>query len=411
MYGDVTLQENITIGEGESLTLDDGASLDAGNHNVIVDGGTLDENLENSLGDSVKYTPTITTESLPDGTVGTEYSTTLAAEGTAPITWSVRNGTLPEGLSLNESTGEISGTPAAAGKYTFEIEAKNDYGSETGELTIEIKAAPIYSVSVTPDKINLPSVTEGYNSQEPETITIENAGDQTILLEPLDFYPGVTVTLNKRELDPGEKAIVTIKLKDNLSADTPSTLKAFITYTSKDSTTFRGEAEFEVSYAVKHDMTHVEAKEPTHLEDGNIECWYCEYCNLYYTGAAGNTELNLDKVIIPKLKEHTADGTGWHSDETNHWNTCACGEKLNEAAHTFEWVTDKEATAAEAGLKHEECTVCGYAKAAVEIPATGASESSETGDDSSIALWTALLLLAAVVATGTVIYGRKRREQ
>lgn len=60
MYGDVTLQEDIIIGEGESLTLDDGASLNAGNHNVIVDGGTLDENLANSLGDSVKYAPAIT---------------------------------------------------------------------------------------------------------------------------------------------------------------------------------------------------------------------------------------------------------------------------------------------------------------------------------------------------------------
>ncbi|OUO79266.1 hypothetical protein B5F53_07190 [Blautia sp. An249] len=61
VYGDVELQEDLEIGEGESLTLDDGASLDAGNHNVIVDGGTLDENLANSLGDSVKYAPTITT--------------------------------------------------------------------------------------------------------------------------------------------------------------------------------------------------------------------------------------------------------------------------------------------------------------------------------------------------------------
>lgn len=56
----MTLQEDITIGEGESLTLDDGASLNAGNHNVIVDGGTLEENLANSLGDSVKYAPAIT---------------------------------------------------------------------------------------------------------------------------------------------------------------------------------------------------------------------------------------------------------------------------------------------------------------------------------------------------------------
>ena len=57
-----------------------------------------------------------------------------------------------------------------------------------------------------------------------------------------------------------------------------------------------------------------------------------------------------------------------------HWNTCECGGKLNEAAHTFAWVTDKEATAAEAGSKHEECTVCGYEKAAVEIPQQGTAE-------------------------------------
>ena len=86
VYGDVTLQEDITIGEGESLTLDDGAGLNAGNHNVIVDDGTLDESLKTSLGDSVKYTPAITTESLPDGIVGTSYNQTLAATGSDAIT-------------------------------------------------------------------------------------------------------------------------------------------------------------------------------------------------------------------------------------------------------------------------------------------------------------------------------------
>ena len=94
VYGDVTLQEDLKIGEGESLTLDDGASLNAGNHNVIVDGGTLDENLANSLGDSVKYAPTITTTTLPNGTVGTAYNQTLIADGTAPITWSVTGDSL-----------------------------------------------------------------------------------------------------------------------------------------------------------------------------------------------------------------------------------------------------------------------------------------------------------------------------
>lgn len=71
VYGDVTLQEDLTISEGESLKLDSGASLNAGGHNMIVDGGTLDENLKTSLGDMVKYTPTITITNLPNGNVGT----------------------------------------------------------------------------------------------------------------------------------------------------------------------------------------------------------------------------------------------------------------------------------------------------------------------------------------------------
>lgn len=377
VYGEVELQEDLTIGAGESLTLAENASLSAGGCSVIVDGGTVDESVKNALGDSVKYPPTIQTESLPGGTVGTDYSQTLAADGSAPIAWSITNGALPEGLTLSND-GEISGTPTAAGTYTFEIGAQNGYGSATGELTIEIKAAPTgsVSVSVTPDAIRLPSVTEGYETQEPKYITIKNTGDQTIQLKEHGKNPWLIITLDKTTLKPDEEATVTVGLKDGLSAETRSTLKTFLSYTGEDGT--KGQAHFKITYEVKHDMERVDAKEPTHLEDGNIECWYCAYCQKYYKGAAGANELSLEEIIIPKLKDHTADGTGWHSDETNHWNTCACGEKLNTAAHTFAWITDKEATATENGSKHEACTVCGYAKAAVEIPATGTATPAPT---------------------------------
>jgi hypothetical protein len=56
----------------------------------------------------------VTTSSLPLAQVGVAYSTTLAASGgTAPYTWSILSGSLPAGLSLNASTGVISGTPTA----------------------------------------------------------------------------------------------------------------------------------------------------------------------------------------------------------------------------------------------------------------------------------------------------------
>ena len=88
VYGNVKLQEDITIGEGESLTLDDDASLDAGNHNVIVDGGTLDENLANSLGDKVKYAPTITVQPTSQTVTEGETATfTVKVTGTEPLSY------------------------------------------------------------------------------------------------------------------------------------------------------------------------------------------------------------------------------------------------------------------------------------------------------------------------------------
>ena len=173
VYGNASLQEDLIIGEGESLTLDKGASLNANGHNVIVDGGTLDEGIKNSLGDSVKYTPTITTASLPNGTAEAAYSTTLLAEGTAPITWSVTNGFLPEGLSLDAGTGVISGTPTAEGGSTFTVEADNDYGSDSREFTLSIDKPVV--IPVTGVKLDKTSLTLQETDSDTLTATVEPA--------------------------------------------------------------------------------------------------------------------------------------------------------------------------------------------------------------------------------------------
>ena len=85
--------------------------------------------------------PTITVKSLPNGTVGAAYSQRLTTKGTAPITWSIISGELPEGLTLNETTGEISGTPVRDETAAFTVKAVNALGSGTKELSITIAKA------------------------------------------------------------------------------------------------------------------------------------------------------------------------------------------------------------------------------------------------------------------------------
>ena len=103
-----------------------------------------------TISENAAAAPSITTSSLPDGKVGEAYSQTLIATGTEPITWSI-SGELPKGLTLKETTGEISGTPTTAGTASFTVKAENSADSDTKELSITItKAAPTeYTVTVT----------------------------------------------------------------------------------------------------------------------------------------------------------------------------------------------------------------------------------------------------------------------
>ncbi|MGI6070591.1 MAG: LPXTG cell wall anchor domain-containing protein [Blautia sp.] len=123
----------------------------------------------------------------------------------------------------------------------------------------------------------------------------------------------------------------------------------------------------EVNAANHANLAKTERVESTHAAAGNIEYWYCPDCNKYFSDAAGTQEITQAATVIPQI-EHSVDTTGWHSDENNHWNTCTCGAEMNEAAHTFGWITDKEATTTVEGSRHEECTVCHYKKDAVAIP-------------------------------------------
>lgn len=115
-----------------------------------------------------------------------------------------------------------------------------------------------------------------------------------------------------------------------------------------------------------HTFKQIIDKEATATEKGSKheECTVCGY--------------KKAAVDIPKIDSHNHNyGTEWKYDETNHWHECECGNKADITAHNFKWIIDKEATTAEKGSKHEECTVCSYKKTAVDIPAIGFGSSSD----------------------------------
>ena len=89
-----------------------------------------------------------------------------------------------------------------------------------------------------------------------------------------------------------------------------------------------------------------------------------------------------ETLEIPVLSHTHSYGTDWKNNETSHWHECTCGDKADMAAHSFRWIIDRAATATQKGSKHEECTVCGYRRAAVEIPATGTTTGGTPGGGS-----------------------------
>ena len=193
VYGKVELQEDLEIGEGESLTIPDGASLTIGNDATLINEGTVTNNgtltnngkIENSgtLTGTISGNapPSITTPSLTDGTVGAAYTATLAADGEPTSwTWSAAAGSsTPPGLTLNND-GTITGTPTAAGTYSFTVTATNDYGSDSKEFTLTIdQQGTIHVTSVSLDKTSL-ELTEGNTAQLTATVLPDNATNKNV---------------------------------------------------------------------------------------------------------------------------------------------------------------------------------------------------------------------------------------
>lgn len=326
VYGDVTLDESITINQDETLRIPSGSSLNSNNHltnngTIIVENGGV---LTGETGGKVVYAPSITTESLPEGKVNEEYSASLTADGSEPIEWSVTQGSLPTELSLSKD-GKITGIPTVLGNYVFTVTASNGVESDSKSFSISV-VDPIYSIQNSGD-ISFADALEGY-APEVKTIMITNDGNQPITLDQPSSTSFDVGTLSKTELNVGETAEFTVQPKNGLLAGSYEE-DIVITGTNNGQST---SSIVNVKFNVKHNAVKVERKDPTCTEKGNIEYWYCEACRKYFQDEALTKELKQEETILPATghnltkvdeKKPTVDAAGnveyWYCEVCNKY--------------------------------------------------------------------------------------------
>ena len=155
---------------------------------------------------------------------------------------------------------------------------------------------------------------------------------------------------------------------------------------------------------------------------------------IQYNDGSGSSNIKTYQEITVKPyvgpHTHTYDGSTWYADAESHWHQCTdkdcpdpSGSTKDQARHTFVWKVDEAATRTQTGLKHEECTVCGFKRSEnTELPTlsghrpstrpNGGAEntvtSAKTGD-AGIALHAGLSLLA-LSGSGWAV-GKKRRGE
>ena len=132
---------------------------------------------------------TIGPATLPNGSLGTAYNQLLAATGDpGPYTFAVTQGMLPAGLTLNASTGALTGTPTQAGLFPFRITATAQGGCTTSQnyaVTVSCGALG-FAPSTLPDG-------EAGMSYPPQQLTVTPAGNYTFTLLTGQLPPGFTL--------------------------------------------------------------------------------------------------------------------------------------------------------------------------------------------------------------------------
>lgn len=352
--------------------------------------------------------PTIVAESLPDGMEGEAYSSRLTAKGTAPITWSIVSGVLPEGLSLNEDTGEISGTPAGEGTEVFTVMAVNALGEDIKEFSITIAKAPEteYAVIVRDDG-------HGTGSADPASAT---AGTEiTLTAAPNAGYHfkewqvmsgGVTVRDDKFTMPN-----TNVEIKAIFEEDEPPTPTEYtVTFDGNDGMPSVGSMT-----TTNQKLTSLpDASRTKHSFDG------------WYTEKSGGTKITADTVFSANTTvyahwTHTGDNNPPVNYYTLHFETGG-GSAIPGVRETYNTRIDLTKYVP---TRHGYTFVGWYSEQSLvnkvsDIYLTGdmtvyagwrAVTIPQTGDGSQMGLWSTALCVSFAGCVALIVWKIRRREK
>lgn len=429
VYGNVTLNESLTINQGETLTIPQGSTLNTNgnltnNGTIVNTGGTL----TGEPGGIIVTAPAITTESLPDGTAGQSYTATLEATGNN-ITWSASG--LPAGLTLDADTGAITGTPTTDGQFQVTVTATNSVGNIDRTYTLNIKPA---TVSVTGLKLDKDSLTLQENGRDILTATVEPA-DAT--------NKAVTWASN-------DNNIATVSEGGTVTAINAGT--ATITATAADGSGISASCNLTVTHG---NMIQTPKKDATCTVDGTEEYWTCEICGKHFSDEEGKMEIELSDTVISKLGHSYGESVWiWSEDGKSCTVTFTC---VNDASHvetlaatitskvktpatcTEKGITEYSASVSFNGNTYTDikevadipatshhyiegkCSVCGAVEATATVPDTDNSQEGMDNvdannkalpeiSDSTLPLAVVALILGIGAITGIVIALRNMRQ-
>lgn len=280
------------------------------------------------------------------------------------VSYALKEGSsLPEGLTLDRGAGYIDGTPTAecpAGKVVV-VATKKSTG-ETAEVEIAYGAVTV-ATPVTGVSLNTASLllAEGESAGLTATVEPAEASISEVSFKSSDSsIASISATGNTAVVTagkPGTARITVTTKQGGMTAYCDVTVKAAVPAVSFDVeknriTGFVAEKTYEIT-----DKASGEVLQPSFRGRTLVEvpaAWFGKTVCIREKGADGGDSDAMELVI-----SHAFADT-YSADDKNHWKECVCGEKTEQAPHTYAWKVDTEPTDSSDGEKHRYCTVCGY---------------------------------------------------